>query len=135
MGRGERPYRLDGIFSGSRTDHGSIARPRCRQPPRLRRAYLWLHGRRRAAQRRPADIYRRDASRQVGPVRSQRHDLSTLERRASAGRTARIRTGPAWIRDATDRIAGRSVARSFRAMATRARFDLNAALTRMIEFD
>src|SRR5258708_40027485 len=135
MGRGERPYRLDRIFSGSRTDHGSIAGPRCRQPSRLRRAYLWLHGRHRAAQRRPANIYRRDASRQVGPVRPQRHDLSTLDRRGSAGRTARIRTGRAWIRDATNGIAGRSVARSFRAMATLAGFDWNAALTRMIDFD
>src|SRR5258708_29189510 len=112
-----------------------MAEARCGSRPGFPRPYVWLEERRPAAKRGPADIYRRDASRQVGPVRSQRHDLSTLERRASAGRTARIRTGPAWIRDATDGIAGRSVAGSFRAMATRAPFDRDAALTPMIEVD
>src|ERR1700722_4104651 len=135
MGRGKRPHRLDGIFGRRRIDDGSIARPRCRQPSGFRGAYLWLHGRRRAAQGRSANFYRRDTGGQFGAVRSQRHDLSALERRASTRGAAYIRTGPPWIRHAKNGIAGRSMARSIRAVAALAWLDYGAALRRMIDFD
>src|SRR6202041_3933032 len=135
MGRGKGPHRLDGIFGRSRIDDGSTARPRCRQPSGFRSAYLWLHGRRRAAQGRSANFYRRDPGRQFGAVGSQRHDLSTLERRTSTRGAAYIRTGSPWIWHPKNGIAGRSMAKSIRAMAALARFDYGAALSRMIDFD